>query len=117
MPLRREDIDNATDAKITIVDCPELGGDGKVCIRLMSVGERDSYELKLLEADGKAIPDFRSELLSRTLCDQAGELLYPGPEGVAALKKRSSDVMHKLWAAALRHNALTEEEIKKLAGE
>lgn len=117
MPLTREQIDRAADAKIITVDCPELGGDGKVCIRLMSVGDRDSYELKLLEAEGKAIPDFRSELLSRTLCDESGELLYPGQEGVTALKKRSADVMHKLWHSALTHNALTEEEIKKLAGE
>lgn len=117
MPLTRDQIDNATDAKIITVDCPELGGDGKVCLRLMSVGDRDSYELKLLEGDGKAIPDFRSELLSRTLCDEKGTLLYPGDEGVAALKRRSSDVMHKLWQAALKHNALTEEEIKRIAGE
>jgi hypothetical protein len=115
MPLTRDQIDKATDAKILTVSCLELGGE--VCIRLMSVGDRDSYELKLLEAEGKAIPDFRSELLARTLCDEHGELLYPGPDGVAALKRRSSDVMHKLWHAALKHNALTEEEIKKLAGE
>lgn len=115
MPLTREQIDSATDAKIIKVAVPELGGD--VCIRLMSVGDRDSYELKLLEGDGKAIPDFRSELLARTLCDEKGALLYPGDEGVAALKRRSSDVMHRLWQAALKHNALTEEEIKKIAGE
>jgi hypothetical protein len=115
MPLTRDQIDKASDANIITVDCPQLGG--SVCIRLMSVGDRDSYELKLLEAEGKAIPDFRSELLARTLCDEKGELLYPGQEGVAALKRRSSDVMHKLWHAALKHNALTEEEIKKLAGE
>jgi hypothetical protein len=115
MALTREQIDKAADAKIITVPCPELGGD--VCIRLMSVGDRDSYELKLLEAEGKAIPDFRSELLARTLCDEQGDLLYPGDEGVAALKRRSSDVMHKLWQSALKHNALTEEEIKQLAGE
>lgn len=117
MPLTREQIDAANDAKIIKVQVPELGGDGVACIRLMSVGDRDSYELKLLEGEGKAIPDFRSELLSRTLCDEKGMLLYPGHEGVEALKRRSSDVMHKLWHAALKHNALTEEEIKKLAGE
>jgi len=44
-------------------------------------------------------------------------LLYPGEEGVEALRRRSSDVMHKLWQEALKHNALTEEEIKQLAGE
>lgn len=115
MALTREQIDAATDAKIITVNVPELGGD--VCLRLMSVGDRDSYEIKLLEADGKAIPDFRSELLSRTLCNEKGDLLYPGPEGVAAIKARSADVMHRLWHAALKHNALTEEEIKKLAGE
>jgi hypothetical protein len=115
MALTREQIDAATDAKIITVKVPELGGD--VCLRLMSVGDRDSYEIKLLEADGKAIPDFRSELLSRTLCNEKGDLLYPGPEGVAAIKARSADVMHRLWHAALKHNALTEEEIKKLAGE
>jgi len=115
MPLTREQIDKAADAKIITVACPELGGD--VCIRLMSVGDRDSYELKLLEAEGKAIPDFRSELLARTLCDEQGDLLYPGEEGVEALRRRSSDVMHKLWQEALKHNALTEEEIKQLAGE
>ena len=40
MPLTRDQIDKAADAKILTVPCPELGGD--VCIRLMSVGDRDS---------------------------------------------------------------------------
>jgi hypothetical protein len=113
MPLTREQIDAADDAKIIKVQA--FGGE--CCLRLMSVGERDSYELKLVEAGGKAIPDFRSELLSRTLCDEKGNLLYPGEEGVEALKRRSSDQMHKLWQSAMKHNALTEEELKKLAGE
>lgn len=113
MSLSRSEIDAAPDAKI--IKAKAWGGE--VCLRLMSVGERDSYELKLLEQNGKAIPDFRSELLSRTLCDEKGELLYPGPEGVDALKRKSSDEMHRLWQAALKHNALTEEEIKQIAGE
>jgi hypothetical protein len=115
MPLTREQIESANDAKIIKVPCPELGGE--VCLRLMSVGDRDSYELKLLEGDGKAIPDFRSELLSRTLCDEKGELLFPGKDGVESLKKRSSGVMHRLWQESMKHNALSEEEIKRLAGE
>lgn len=115
MALTRDQIERANDTKIITVHCPQLGGD--VCLRLMSVGDRDSYELKLLEGDGRAIPDFRSELLSRTLCDERGELLFPGKEGVESLKKRSSDVMHRLWQEAMKHNALSEEEIKRLAGE
>jgi hypothetical protein len=113
MSLTREQIDAADDAKIIKVQA--FGGE--CCLRLMSVGERDSYEMKLVEAGGKAIPDFRSELLSRTLCDEKGNLIFPGEKGVEALKVRSSDQMHKLWQAAMKHNALTEEEIKRLAGE
>lgn len=117
MPLTREQFDNARDAKIITVDAPELGGDGKVCIRLMSVGDRDSYELLCLEANSGAPADFRSEILSRTLCDDRGELLFPGEDGKAAIRRRSSDVMDRLWRASMKHNALTEEEIKKIAGE
>lgn len=117
MPLTRQQIDNAPDAKIITVDAPELGGDGKVCIRLMSVGDRDAYELLSLDAKHGVPVDFRSEILSRTLCDEHGELLFPGDEGRAAIRRRSSDVMDRLWRAAMKHNALTEEEIKKIAGE
>lgn len=115
MPLTREQIERAVDARIITVPCPELGGD--VCLRMMTVGERDSYELALVENDGKPIPDFRSELLSRTICDESGNLLFPGKDGVASLKKRSADAMHKLWHAAMKHNALSEEEVEKIAGE
>jgi hypothetical protein len=113
MPLTREQIEKCDDTKI--IKVPAFGGE--VCIRLMSVGDRDSYELKLVQAGGEAIPDFRSELLARTLCDEKGELLFPGDDGVASLKRRSSDEMHRLWRAAMKHNALTEEEIERLAGE
>lgn len=113
MPLTREQIESSDDAKIIKLEA--FGGE--VCLRLMSVGDRDSYELKLVENGGQAIPDFRSELLSRTLCDDKGNLLFPGEDGVASLKRRSSDQMHRLWQAAMKHNALTEEEIKRLAGE
>lgn len=113
MALTREQIDAANDTKIIKVKA--FGGE--CCIRLMTVGDRDSYELKLVESGGNAPPDFRSELVSRTLCDEQGNLLYPGAEGVEALKKKSADQVHKLWAAAMKHNAMTEEEIKKLAGE
>ncbi len=116
MALTREQIESASDAKI--IKVPAFGGE--VCVRLMTVGDRDSYELKLLESQSKSvpvIPDFRSELLARCICDDKGVLLFPGDEGVAALRKRSVDEMHGLWKAALKHNALTEEEITKLAGE
>jgi hypothetical protein len=117
MPLTREQIDNASDAKIMTAEAPEFGGDGKICIRLMSVGDRDSYELLSLDAKHGVPVDFRSEILSRTLCDDRGNLLFPGDAGKAAIRARSADVMDRLWRAAMKHNALTEDEIKKIAGE
>lgn len=117
MPLTRDQIENAPDAKIITVDAPELGGDGKVCLRLMSVGDRDAYEVMSLDAKHGVPVDFRSEILSRTICDERGDLLFPGEEGKAVIRKRSADVMDRLWRAAMKHNALTEEEVKKLAGE
>lgn len=113
MALTREQIERADDAKI--IKAQAWGNE--VCVRLMTVGDRDSYELLLVESGGKAPPDFRSELVARTLCDEKGNLLFPGDEGVKEIKKRSADEIHKLWLVAMKHNALSDEEIKRLAGE
>jgi len=113
MPLTKEQIEAAAQADIVKVEA--FGGE--VCVRLMSVGDRDSYEVQLIENGGKVIPDFRSELVSRTLCNEKGDLLYPGRDGIEAIKKLPADHVHRIWVVAMKHNALTEEEIKKLAGE
>jgi hypothetical protein len=113
MPLTREQIESTKNAKIIKVEA--FGGE--CCLRLMTVGDRDSYEVLLIENGGQVIPDFRSELVARTLCDEEGELLYPGKEGVEALRKLPADEIHRLWMAAMKHNAMTEEEIRNLAGE
>ena len=113
MPLTREQIESTKNAKVIKVEA--FGGE--CCLRLMTVGDRDSYEVLLIENGGQVIPDFRSELVARTLCDEQGELLYPGKDGVEALRKLPADEIHKLWLAAKRHNAMTEEEIRNLAGE
>lgn len=113
MPLTREQIESTKCSKI--IKVPAFGDE--CCLRLMTVGDRDSYEVLLIENGGQVIPDFRSELVSRTLCDEAGELLYPGKEGVESLRKLPADEIHKLWMAAMKHNAMTEEEIRNLAGE
>ena len=113
MPLTREQIESTKNAKVINVEA--FGGE--CCLRLMTVGDRDSYEVLLIENGGQVIPDFRSELVARTLCDEHGELLYPGKDGVEALRKLPADEIHKLWLAAMKHNAMTEEEIRNLAGE
>ncbi|NBW13178.1 MAG: hypothetical protein EBR82_34670 [Caulobacteraceae bacterium] len=112
MALTREQIESSS-ARVAPVEA--FGGE--CFVRVMSVGDRDAYEVLVIEHGGKIFPDFRSELVSRTLCDEKGKLLYPGSDGIEAIKQLPSDHVHKVWTAAMKHNAMTEEEIRKLAGE
>jgi len=118
MSLSREDINKADDSELLRVEVPKWGG--AVYIRVMTVGERDAHELEQLamQKKGEATMDnFRSRFLARCLCDESGALLFPGEEGVADLSKKSVAVCHNLWKEAMRHNALTQEEVDVIAGE
>jgi hypothetical protein len=50
------------------------------------------------------------------LCDAEGTLLFPGREGVETLKGLDSTAFSRLFDQALRHNRMTEADIKELAG-
>lgn len=117
--LTAAQIDAADDMSLLKVPVPQWGGD--VYIRVMRVEDRDAHELEMLAMQnaGKAgVPDnFRSRLLARCLCDERGELLFAGEEGVKRLGKKSVAVVHELWRKAMEHNALTQDELEKLAGE
>jgi hypothetical protein len=48
------------------------------------------------------------------LCDEKGHLLF-GPDEVALLAGKSARVMSRLWEAAMKHNALSDEDVEELA--
>lgn len=59
------------------VTVPEWG-DAKVCIRMLSSGERDNFEQfcgKYVRNE-KPIPHFRARLVCLTLCDKEGRLAF-----------------------------------------
>lgn len=86
-------------------------------MRVMTVGERDAWELAGLESkNGKIPPDFRSRYLAATLCDSDGKRLFSDAEWheIAAM---DSGIVGKLFDIAAKHNKLSEADITELAGE
>jgi len=112
MSLTKEQILAADDMGLLELEVPEWGG--SVHIRVMTAGERDSYENEWMVNKSKGVDDFRAKFLQRVLCDDKGELLFTVEE-IAKLSKKSARVVTKVWNAAMKHNALTDEDVEELA--
>jgi len=112
MPLTADDLKRACRPNITTVN---ISGLGEVCIRAMTLRERDSYEKASVDGGGKLPSDFRSQYLSRCLCDIDGKLMFPGLEGVETLQALDASIGSRLFDAAIKHNRMTETDIQDLA--
>jgi hypothetical protein len=112
MGLSKDQILAANDMGLLEVDVPEWGG--SVHIRVMTVGERDSYENEWMVNKHKGVDNFRSKFLQRVLCDDSGELLFAADE-VSKLASKSARVITRIWEAAMSHNALTDSDVDELA--
>lgn len=112
MALTKEQILAADDLGLLEVKVPEWGG--SVYIRVMSVGERDSYENEWMANKSTGVPNFRSKFLQRVLCNEKGELLFSKDE-VEQLAKKSAAVTGRLWEAAMKHNKLSDADVEELA--
>jgi hypothetical protein len=112
MALTAEQILSADDLGLLRVHVKEWGGD--VFVRVMSVGERDSYERLWIGRKDTGVENFRTQYLARVLCNEAGELLF-SQEQTASLAKKSGAVMGRLFDTALRHNSMTEADVEELA--
>lgn len=110
MALTADQILAADDAGLLEVAVPEWGG--SVFIRVMSVGERDAYERMWIGKKESGVDNFRTEFLSRVLCDEKGKLLF-GREKVDALASKSGAVMGRLFDAAMRHNYMEEGSVEQ----
>jgi hypothetical protein len=111
MSLTADEILAADDLGLKKVHVKEWNGD--VYIRVMSVGERDEYERMWIGKKEMGIENFRTQYLARVLCDDKGSLLF-NREQVAVLAKKSGAVMGRLFDEAMKHNRMTEEDVKDL---
>lgn len=119
----RDLILSAADLKPVAEVVPEWGV--TVYVRPMSAADRDAWDFEQYEAldAAKAKGDkyggsrgFRSRLLVRTLCDEAGAAIF-GPADIAALDAKSAAVLDRLYVLAQRVNGLGAKEVAALAGE
>lgn len=111
MALTADQILAANDLGLKEVKVPEWGG--SVYIRVMSVGERDEYERMWIGKKESGVENFRTQYLARVLCDEKGTLLFTR-EQTAALASKSGAVMGRLFDVAMKHNAMTEEDVQEL---
>lgn len=112
MSLTKDQILAADDLGLLEVPVKEWGG--SVFLRVMSVSERDAYENDWVQNKHKGVENFRTKFLQKVICDEKGELLFTTPEEISALGKKSAKVMSRIWAKAMQHNALTEEDVQEL---
>ncbi len=111
MALSKDQILSADDMGLLEVAVPEWGG--SVFVRVMTVGERDSYENEWMVNKDRGVANFRSKFLQRVLCDKKGDLLF-SPAEVEKLAKKSARVITRVWEAAMKHNSLTDDDVEEL---
>jgi len=90
-----------------------------VYVRVMTVGERDDWELSWIDMRNKGVQqfrNFRAFYLVRTLCDEHGTRLYKDDE-IGEVSGLDASVMAELFDVAQKHNKLTEADVVELAGE
>lgn len=90
-----------------------------VFVRVLSVGERDAWELGWIDIRNKGMasfPNFRAFYLARTLCDEHGVRIWQDNE-LDEIAGLDGAVMGELFDVAQRHNKLTEADVVELAGE
>ena len=101
--LTRDAIIGARDFKVERVDVLEWGGE--VCLRPLSCREVEQFQDELAQRrrdeNHFELADLRAHLLARTMCDEAGALLFEANhEDIKALGKKSHAVMDRLFALA-----------------
>lgn len=113
--LTKEQILAAKDTRTEIVSVPEWGG--HVCVRVMSGAERDAWEASIVGATGnqRNLANIRARLVALTACDGEGHRLFSDAD-VVELGKKSAKALDRVFSAAQKINALTDEDIKELEG-
>jgi hypothetical protein len=111
MDLTADQIFSADDLGLVPVNVKEWGG--TVYIRVMSVGEMESYQREFAEKKEK-MENWRAKLLVSCLCSKDGKPLFTRDQ-IDKLCGKSVKVLSRLFDAAMKHNAVTEKDVEDLA--
>jgi hypothetical protein len=111
--LTKAQILAANDKKLIEVD---LSGEGEwggsVMVRVMSGTERDRFEGEFVNGN-KTVDNVRAKLVAKCVCDADGNRLF-GEDEIPQLGEKSAAVLDKLFAACMKHNRFTKEDVDEL---
>lgn len=119
--LSKDAILDVKDLETQIVEVPEWGG--AVTVRSMTGVDRDAFESSLNEtkigSDGKEIQarnleNFRARLCAATMVNVHGKLLFPNPEDVVKLGRKSSRALDRVMKVAQKLNGIGVEDVEEL---
>jgi len=106
MLLSKDQMLGAGDLRHVRVAVPEWGGD--VLVGTITADERDDFEAKVM-AGARA----RAWLVAMTVIDPTGARLF-APEDVPKLGRKSGAAVGRIFAAAMKLNALRSRDIEDL---
>jgi hypothetical protein len=113
--LTREQILQARDMKLEAVEVPEWGG--TLYVRTMKARDRDAFEASRVRLSAENKPEIvsintRARLLSMTVCDDKGVLLFL-EEDIELLGEKNAGAMDQVYEVALRINAMRNQDLEK----
>jgi hypothetical protein len=115
--ISKDDILQADDLPIEEVECPEWGG--SVAVRTMTGSDRDELEndLSVRQRQGKRtdLRGFKARLVQLTVVNGDGGLMF-AKEEIAMLQKKSSTVIDRIAATAMKLNGLASGDVEEMLG-
>ena len=113
--LTADDILGADDLPKEMVECPEWGG--HVFIRTFQSTERDAWEQSIVSVSGgnshANLENARANLVSRVLCDDAGNALFTAQQ-IEGLGQKSAKALGRCFDVASRLNGLSTDDMDEI---
>ncbi len=115
MILDKAGILGASDLRVEKVPVPEWGKGAEVCVRNLIGWERDQYDTFASNArEKKDYTHARAQLVSVSLCDEAGKSLEFSKADMLALSNKSAAPLSRLYDVCLRLSGFAAEDVKEL---
>jgi len=118
MDLTAQAILEADDSSLEPLEVPEWNG--TVYVRAMTSAEKDAYDRLMVRigergqtaVNAQRLDNVRALLAVRVLCDKDGGRLFKDTDA-AALGKKSSKALQRVWDVARKLSGFDEEETEK----
>jgi len=114
--LTKEQILQADDLPVEVVDVPEW--DGSVRVRTLTGTERDAFEASITKKRGDSVEvnmiNLRAKLCAMAMIDDDGNRYFSDAD-VVELGKKSASVLDRIFTVAQKLNGFGQADIKELA--